>query len=61
MYNILIVCLDWPALYVEIRERRDEEKAERQRLLDEDETRAAFGDAYGRANDEEKNKANTVE
>ena len=32
-YNILILCINWPALYVEIEERRAVENAEAQRIL----------------------------
>lgn len=33
MYNILIACIDWPSLLLEIKERRDTENAERNRIL----------------------------
>lgn len=35
MYNILIACMDWPSLLLEIKERRDHENAERNRILQE--------------------------
>ena len=36
MYNVLIACINWPSLLEEIRERRDTEKKERQRILEEE-------------------------
>ena len=35
MYNILVMCLNWPKLFEEVRERRNNENAQRQKLLDE--------------------------
>ena len=57
MYNILILCINWPSLYVEIVERRDVEKAESARILAEelaaselkDKNDAANGDDFERA------------
>jgi len=37
-YNILIACIDWPDLIKEIRERRDKEKEEQNRILQEAKT-----------------------
>ena len=34
-YNILIACINWPELIMEIRERRDNEKEEQNRILQE--------------------------
>ena len=36
VYNILIACINWPDLFKEIRERRDTENAERNRILQEE-------------------------
>ena len=35
MYNILIMCINWPALFEEIRKRRDDENALKERLAAE--------------------------
>ena len=35
MYNILIMCINWPELFKEIRERRDAENELRDRVLAE--------------------------
>ena len=42
-YNILIICLDWPKLFKEIRDRRDAENATKERL--DQETKQAQDDA----------------
>ena len=31
-YNILIICLDWPKLFKEVRDRRDVQNATKERL-----------------------------
>ena len=37
-YNILIACIDWPDLIKEIRERRDKDKEDQNRILQESKT-----------------------
>jgi phosphopantothenate synthetase len=45
-YNILIACIDWPDLIKEIRERRDKEKEEQNRILQEAKTAKLENDFF---------------